>query len=51
MRILSVTGRESEFKLAFAGLHQLRLNQLRDVIARATTPASAHENAGSDAPI
>ena len=33
-------------KLGVADRHQLR-----DVIARATTPAPAHENAGSDAPI
>jgi AAA ATPase domain len=41
-RVLSVTGRESESRLAFAGLHQL----LRPVLsgARASTPASAHEN-------
>jgi DNA-binding CsgD family transcriptional regulator len=32
MRVLSVTGRESEAKLAFAGLHQL----LRPVLSRAT---------------
>jgi DNA-binding CsgD family transcriptional regulator len=32
MRVLSVTGRESESKLAFAGLHQL----LRPVLSRAT---------------
>jgi DNA-binding CsgD family transcriptional regulator/tetratricopeptide (TPR) repeat protein len=32
IRVLSVTGRESESKLAFAGLHQL----LRPVLARAT---------------
>src|SRR5580692_4142370 len=33
MRVLSVTGRESESKLAFAGLHQL----LRPVLSRAAT--------------
>jgi len=32
MRVLSVTGRESESRLAFAGLHQL----LRPVLSRTT---------------
>ena len=63
MRVLRVTGRESESNLAFAGLHQLLRpvlpnvaglpgrqaqagrNQLRDVIARADTPASEPQEA------
>ena len=35
MRVLSVTGRESESRLAFAGLHQL----LRPVLSTAAGPA------------
>src|SRR5580700_4017743 len=39
MRVLSVTGRESESRLAFAGLHQL-LRPVLSSAARAARPAA-----------
>src|SRR5580700_8939198 len=39
MRVLSVTGRESESRLAFAGLHQL-LRPVLPAAARAARPAA-----------
>src|SRR5260370_11795029 len=41
MRVLSVTGRESESRLAFAGLHQL----LRPGLSRAARPPRPHAHA------